>query len=38
MMDTDFIVVSFGSYGMLVVWGPYGRFQSFTFTSLEPDA
>ena len=37
MRNTGYIVVSFGSYGMLVVWGAYGRFQSFTFNSLEPD-
>jgi hypothetical protein len=36
-MDTDFIVVSFGGYGMLVVWGPFGRWHSIILTSLEPE-
>jgi hypothetical protein len=36
-MDADFIVVLFGGYGMLVVWGPYGWPQFLTLTSLEPD-
>jgi hypothetical protein len=38
MMDTDFIVIGFGSFGMLVVWGPYGRaYHSIILTSLEPE-
>jgi hypothetical protein len=35
-MDTDFIEICFGPFGLLVVWGPYGRFQSIVLTSLEP--
>jgi hypothetical protein len=34
-LDTDFIEISFGGYGLLVVWGPYGRFQCAIFASLE---
>jgi len=36
MMDTDYIEIAFGSFGMLIVWGPYGRPQFLTLTSLEP--
>jgi hypothetical protein len=35
-MDTDFIEIRFGSFGLLVVWGAYGRPQFLILTSLEP--
>jgi hypothetical protein len=37
-VDTDFIEIRFGPFGMLVVWGAYGRaYHSIILTSLEPE-
>lgn len=37
-MATDFIEIRFGPFGMLVVWGDYGKaYYSIILTSLEPE-
>ena len=34
-MDTDFIEIRFGSFGMMIVWGPYGYPQFLALESLK---